>query len=236
MGIGKIMEMMIESIFKIFTPENINFMFEGVKISLLVAVCALLMGIVLGTLAATCRISKNIVLRIIGRIYVDVIRGTPMLLQLSFIYLGIPMIYQLITGNYLGLDPLTVGILGIGINSGAYVCELIRSAIHSIDKGQWEAGKSLGLTQKQILIKIILPQSFKRIIPPLANEFIVLIKDSSLVSTIGVYDLMQTSQILGGRYYNYFLPMIAAGIVYLVLTLFISQITLKLEKRMAESD
>ena len=150
--------------------------------------------------------------------------------------MGVPMIYQMITGNYLGMDALAVGILGIGINSGAYVCELIRGAINSIDKGQWEAGKSLGLTQNQILIKIILPQSFKRIIPPLANEFIVLIKDSSLVSTIGVYDLMQTSNILGGKYYNYFVPMIGAALVYLVLTLVISHFTMKLEKRLAESD
>ena len=182
------------------------------------------------------QICKNIILKGIGRVYVDLIRGTPMLLQLSFIYLGVPMIYQMITGNYLGMDALAVGILGIGINSGAYVCELIRGAINSIDKGQWEAGKSLGLTQSQILMKIILPQSFKRIIPPLANEFIVLIKDSSLVSTIGVYDLMQTSNILGGKYYNYFVPMIGAALVYLVLTLVISHFTMKLEKRLAESD
>lgn len=227
---------LIESITKIFTPENIAFMFEGVKISLLVAICSLLMGIVLGTIAASFRISRNPILKGIGRVYVDLIRGTPMLLQLSFIYLGVPMIYQMITGNYLGMDALAVGILGIGINSGAYVCELIRGAINSIDKGQWEAGKSLGLTQNQILMKIILPQSFKRIIPPLANEFIVLIKDSSLVSTIGVYDLMQTSNILGGKYYNYFVPMIGAALVYLVLTLVISHFTMKLEKRLAESD
>jgi polar amino acid transport system permease protein len=227
---------LIESITKIFTPENIAFMFEGVKISLLVAICSLLIGIILGTLAASCRISRNPILKGIGRVYVDLIRGTPMLLQLSFIYLGVPMIYQMITGNYLGMDALAVGILGIGINSGAYVCELIRGAINSIDKGQWEAGKSLGLTQNQILMKIILPQSFKRIIPPLANEFIVLIKDSSLVSTIGVYDLMQTSNILGGKYYNYFVPMIGAALVYLVLTLVISHFTMKLEKRLAESD
>ena len=146
------------------------------------------------------------------------------------------MVYQMITGNYLSVDALTIGIIAIGINSGAYVCELIRGAINSIDKGQWEAGMSLGLNHNQILLKIILPQSFKRIIPPLANEFIVLIKDSSLISTIGVYDLMKTSNILGTKYYNYFYPMIFAGLVYLVLTLLISQITSRIEKRMAESD
>ena len=230
------MEDLIQTILNIFTPENINFLFEGVKISLLIAVSSLLLGTIIGTVLASFRISKNIVLKAIGRVYVDLIRGTPMLLQLSFLYLGLPMLYQTITGEYLGMDALSVGIIGIGMNSGAYVCELIRGAINSIDKGQWEAGKSLGLTQSQILMKIILPQSFKRIIPPLANEFIVLIKDSSLVSTIGVYDLMQTSNILGGKYYNYFVPMIGAALVYLVLTLVISHFTMKLEKRLAESD
>lgn len=230
------MQDLIQTILNIFTVENVNFLFEGVKISLLIAISSLLLGTIIGTVLASFRISKNIVLKVIGRVYVDLIRGTPMLLQLSFLYLGLPMLYQTITGEYLGMDALSVGIIGIGMNSGAYVCELIRGAINSIDKGQWEAGKSLGLTQSQILMKIILPQSFKRIIPPLANEFIVLIKDSSLVSTIGVYDLMQSSKILGGKYYNYFIPMIAVAIVYLVLTLVISHFTTKLEERMAESD
>lgn len=230
------MAQFVETIQEIFTPENLLFMFEGVKISLLVAILGLLIGTLLGTLAASMRISRSKILTAVGRIYVDVIRGTPMLLQLSFFYLGFPMVYQMITGKYLSVDALSIGILAIGINSGAYVCELIRGAINSIDKGQWEAGMSLGLNHKQILMKIILPQSFKRIIPPLANEFIVLIKDSSLISTIGVYDLMKTSNILGSKYYNYFYPMIFAGIVYLVLTLVISQITSRIEKRVAESD
>ena len=230
------MEAFLAEIVKIFTPENLMFMFEGVKISLLVAVFGLRIGTLLGTLAASLCISRSKLLKLIGRIYVDVIRGTPMLLQLSFFYLGFPMVYQMITGNYLSVDALIIGIIAIGINSGAYVCELIRGAINSIDKGQWEAGMSLGLNHNQILMKIILPQSFKRIIPPLANEFIVLIKDSSLISTIGVYDLMKTSNILGAKYYNYFYPMIFAGLVYLVLTLLISQITSRIEKRMAESD
>lgn len=230
------MDKFIETVTKIFTPDNLMFMLSGVKISLFVAICCVIIGTILGTIAAAGRISKNKVLNVISGIYVDVIRGTPMLLQLSIFYLGFPMMYQMITGKYLSVNALFMGILAIGINSGAYTCELIRGAINSIDKGQWEAGKSLGLNEKQILIKIILPQSFKRIIPPLANEFIVLIKDSSLISTIGVYDLMQTSNILGGKYYNYFYPMIAAALVYLVLTMLISQITTRIEKRLAESD
>jgi polar amino acid transport system permease protein len=146
------------------------------------------------------------------------------------------MLYQMITGDYLPVNALLMGILAIGINSGAYSCELIRSSINAVDKGQWEAGLSLGLRRSVILKKIILPQAFKRIIPPLANEFITLIKDSSLVSTIGVIDLMKSSNILGARYYNYFFPMIGAAFIYLILTLTIAHFTGKLERRLAEGD
>lgn len=227
---------MIATAAKIFTSENIWFMLKGAQISLLVAVLGTVFGTVFGVIAAVCKISKSKILRLIGNVYVELIRGTPMLLQLSFLYLGIPMLYQMITGNYWSAPALTMGIIGISINSGAYSCELIRSAINAIDKGQWEAGMSIGLNRSQIMKKIILPQSFKRIIPPLANEFITLIKDSSLISTIGVVDLMKTSTILGARYYNYFFPMIGTGVVYLILTLITSKITAQIERKMAESD
>ena len=221
---------------KIFTAENILFMLKGAKISIFVAFCCTIIGTVLGVLAASCKISRSKLLNTIGNLYVELIRGTPMLLQISFFFLGIPMLYQMITGKYLDTNALLTGILAIGINSGAYSCELIRGAINSIDKGQWEAGKAIGLNHGQIMRKIILPQSFKRIIPPLANEFITLIKDSSLVSTIGVVDLMQSTSILGARYYNYFFPMIGAGLVYLVFTLVTSRFTTMIERKMAESD
>ena len=227
---------MWETLRKIFTGENIVFMLKGMRISLVVAVCATVMGILLGVLAAICKMSRSKILRILGNVYVEFIRGTPMLLQLSFFYLGIPMLYQMITGKYLAVNALLMGILAIGINSGAYSCELIRSSINAIDKGQWEAGMSIGLPRSKILKKIILPQAFKRIIPPLTNEFITLIKDSSLVSTIGVVDLMKSSNILGAKYYNYFFPMIGAALIYLVLTLTIAQLTGKLERRLAEGD
>ncbi len=211
-------------------------MLQGAKISLLVAVCAVLIGTVLGIIAAACKLSRNIILRIIANIYVEFIRGTPMLLQLSFAFLGIPLIYQLITGNYLSVDPLLLGIGAIGINSGAYSCELIRSSINAVDIGQWEAGYSLGMSHKQTMNKIILPQAFRRIIPPLTSEFITLIKDSSLISTIGVVDLMKTSEIIGAHYYNYFLPMLGAGLIYFVLTFAISRLSAFIERKVAISD
>jgi len=221
---------------EIFTAENIAFMLRGAGVSILVAICSVFFGTLLGILAATCKISKNKILQVIGNFYVELIRGTPMLLQLTFLFLGVPTMYKMITGNYLSMEPVLTGIIALSINSGAYSCELIRSAINSIDKGQWEAGKSIGLTNSQIMKKIILPQSFKIIIPPLANELIVLIKDSSLISTIGAVELMKASTILGTRYYNPIYPLMGAGLVYLVLTLVISKLTSVLERRMSESD
>ena len=227
---------MFETFVKIFTPENVVFMLKGAKVSITVAVFATFFGTVFGVIAASCKISRSKVLQFIGNFYVELIRGTPMLLQMSFFYLGLPMLYQMVTGNYISVNPLFMGIAAISVNSGAYSCELIRSAINSIDKGQWEAGMSVGLNHSQIMKLIILPQSFKRIIPPLVNEFITLIKDSSLVSTIGVVDLMKTSSILGARYYNYFFPMIGVGVIYLIMTLIVSKLATMLERKMAESD
>ena len=129
-----------------------------------------------------------------------------------------------------------MGTIAIAINSGAYSTELFRSAIQSVDKGQWEAAKTIGLTHKQTLREIILPQAFKRILPPYINEFIVLIKDSSLLSTIGAAELLQRADVLGAKFYNYLLPLLFATVAYLVMTLTISYFARRLERRLAESD
>jgi len=226
----------MEAIIKIFSQENIIWLLKGAAMSLFIACICLVAGTILGVLAASAKISRNKILKVIGSVYVEVIRGTPMLLQISFFFLGVPSIYRMITGGFLRVSNLWMGILAISINSGAYSCELIRGAINSIDKGQWEAGRSLGLTHKQNMRKIILPQAFKRIIPPLANEFITLVKDSSLVSTIGVVELMQAQRVVGTAHYNFFFPLIGAGVIYLVITFTISRFTGALERKMAESD
>lgn len=221
---------------KILTYNNIMFMLKGAGMSIAIAIGALLLGTVLGVIGAACKISSKKPLRVLAGIYVELIRGTPMLLQILFFFLGIPTLYRLITGTGISPNPYLIGLIAMSINSGAYSTELIRSSIQSIDKGQWEAGKSLGLNYFQIMKSLILPQAFKRIIPPLVSEFIVLIKDSSLISTIGAIELLKTSQILGARYYNYLIPLVSASIMYLTLTLTISLFANKLERRLAVSD
>lgn len=227
---------MIEKIVGIFTFDNTMFMLKGAGISLLIATLCLIFGTIIGMVIASFKISKNKILRVLGSIYVEIIRGTPMLLQLMFFYLGIPSIYLAITGNGLDVPPVALAIIAISMNSGAYVAELIRGTINGIDKGQWEAGLSLGLSYQQTLKMIIMPQVFKRITIPLANEYITLIKDSSLGSVIGVVELLQASKIIGTNYYNYVYPLVGAAVFYLIITLTISYFTNKLEMRMSFSD
>ena len=213
-----------------------QFMVKGAGYSLLVAICALAGGSVLGLLAAMARMGKNKIARAIANVYVEVIRGTPMMLQILLLYLGGPVITRTLFHYVFTPNPILVGTIAIAINSGAYSTELFRSAIQSVDKGQWEAAKTIGLTHKQTLREIILPQAFKRILPPYINEFIVLIKDSSLLSTIGAAELLQRADVLGAKFYNYLLPLLFATVAYLVMTLTISYFARRLERRLAESD
>ena len=226
----------MEIISKIVTPQNIEYMLKGAMMSIIVAVSALFFGTIIGIFGAAAKLSKNKILKTLANIYVQVIRGTPMMLQILFFYLAGPVIWKGIFGYVFTPNPLIVGIIAISINSGAYSIELIRSAIQSIDKGQWEASKALGLSYTQMMKLVILPQSFKRILPPFISEFITLIKDSSLLSTIGAVELLQSAKILGGRYYNYIIPLCMASIVYLIITSAIAFFANKLERKLAESD
>lgn len=221
---------------KIFTPENLLFLVKGAFISLVIAGLSLFIGLIFGILGASAKISKNKILRAIGNTYVEIIRGTPMLLQVLLLYTALPLIYTELTGNIIRPDVYVIGVIAMSINSGAYTTELIRSGINGVDRGQWEAGESLGLSYYQTMRLIILPQAFKRIVPPLVSEFITLIKDSSLISTIGAVELLKAAQVVGGKYYDFMTPLCMAAVLYLVMTLSISFVARKLERKLAESD
>ncbi len=221
---------------KIFTAENLLYMLKGAGFSLLIAVCALIGGSVLGLLAATLKMSKHKLPKIIANIYVEVIRGTPMMLQILMLYLCGPVVTKALFGYVYTPNPLVIGTIAVAINSGAYTSELFRSAIQAVDKGQWEAARTIGLSYRQTMQEVILPQAFKRILPPYINEFIVLIKDSSLLASIGTIELLHSAEVLGARYYNYLAPLLCATVMYLIMTLTISYFARKLERRLAESD
>jgi His/Glu/Gln/Arg/opine family amino acid ABC transporter permease subunit len=220
----------------IFTADNLKFLVQGAGISLLLALGAVAIGCVIGILLAAAKLSHSKVLHVIANIYVELFRGTPMLLQILFFYLGIPVLYQRITGTRMSANPYLVGLLSLSFNSGAYQTELIRSGIQGVDKGQWEACETLGIGYKTMMKEIILPQAFRHIIPPLVSEFITLIKDSSLISSIGALELLYRAEVLGKKYYDYLDPLIMAGIIYLILTIITSYLSKKLERRMAVSD
>lgn len=220
----------------IFTSENLTFLVQGAGVSLLLALGSVAIGCVIGILLAAAKLSHSKVLHVIANVYVELFRGTPMLLQILFFYLGVPVLYQRITGTRMSADPYLVGLLSLSFNSGAYQTELIRSGIQGVDKGQWEACETLGISYGTMMKEIILPQAFRHIIPPLVSEFITLIKDSSLISNIGALELLYRAQVLGKKYYDYLDPLILAGVLYLIMTVITSYFSKRLERRLAVSE
>ena len=221
---------------EVFTLANILYLAKGALLSIGIAALSLLFGLILGTLGATGKRSKHALPRDIANVYVTIIRGTPLLLQILIIFSVIPSMYTEITGKILRIDPLLIGVLAMSINSGAYQTELIRSGVNAVDKGQWEACETLGLSNWKTLKLVILPQAFKRIVPPLISEFITLIKDSSLISCIGAVELLKGAQIIGAQYFDVMSPYMLAAIFYLVMTCVVSMIGMKVEKRLSVSD
>jgi His/Glu/Gln/Arg/opine family amino acid ABC transporter permease subunit len=227
-------EIVLEGFLKVW--EFKSFLLQGTIITLQMTIGALIIGIILGMIVGMARISRNKIAKSLAGVYLTIIRGTPMLLQILFIFVGIPQVTLLLTGTSISFDPVMAGTIGIGINSAAYVAEIIRSGIQSIDQGQMEAARSLGLTHNQAMKHIILPQAFRNIIPPLGNEAIVLLKDTSLVSAIGGRELMNSAKIMGAKFYMYAEFLVGAAIVYLICTFFISNVVSYTERRLKAND
>lgn len=206
-----------------------KFIIEGLINTLIIAFFAVIIGFVIGIFIALVRdnYDKNGKLKVLNKLcswYVNIVRGTPVLLQLMIIYYVIFKSYD--------ISIIIVGILAFGLNSGAYVSEIIRSGINSIDKGQLEAGLSLGLGYKKTMMYVIIPQAIKNIMPALGNEFITLIKETSAGAYIGIMELTKASDIIASRTYDYFFPLIIIAIIYFVLTYSLSKIVNKMEEKL----
>lgn len=206
---------------------------DGLQNTLKITFFAVLIGIVLGFLVAIIRSTyentrKLKILNAVCSVYLTVIRGTPVVVQLMIMY------FIIFAFN----DPGQVftAILAFGINSGAYVAEIFRSGINSIEKGQFEAGRSLGFNYAQTMWFIIMPQAFKNVVPTLANEFIVLLKETSVAGYIGLQDLTKGGDIIKSRTYSAFMPLIAVAIIYLVMVMVFSQLVKLLERRLHKSE
>lgn len=197
---------------------------QGAGLTILLTLVSIFFGLILGLLLALGRLSKNVFFDRLSQFYIWLFRGTPLLLQIFFIYYALP------TFTPITIDALPAAFIALSLNSGAYLAEIIRAAIQSIDKGQMEASKALGMSFTQAMRRIIIPQSYRRLIPPTGNEFIALLKDSSLVSIIAMTELMRTTSLLANSSGNaiYYIP---CAILYLAMTTIFTFVFGKLEKK-----
>lgn len=202
---------------------------KGALMTVELTIISVGIGVVIGIFGGIARVSKNPILLIPSTIYVEVIRGTPLLAQLFLVYFGPPSLG-------INLPPFTAAVVAMGINSGAYVTEIFRGGIQSIERGQMEAARSLGLSYLQAMRYIILPQAFKRILPPLGNEFIAMLKDSSLASTIAMAELMRVGREITSRTFRSFEVLAVVALLYLAITLPLSLLVRYTERRMSISD
>lgn len=217
------------------TKEFLDLIFSGLGTTFLISFFAAILGLILGTLVALCLISKSksVIFKILRgacKVYITIIRGTPMALQLFIMVFAIFAIK--------GFPTEITAILAFGINSGAYVAENIRAGILSVDIGQTEAGRALGLTNKMTMIKIVIPQAIKNVIPAIGNELIALIKETSIVSMIGLVDLTQAAKIIGAgnNLASYVVPMVSVAIFYLGIVYLLTFAIKMIERRLRAGD
>ncbi len=205
--------------------DILKYLLPAVPWTILITVTSFALAVVVGLLVGLMRISKKKLLRTIAGIYIDVIRGVPLLVQIFFIYFGL--------GTILNLDRFPAGVLAVGICYSAYLAEILRSGIEAIDYGQYEAAQSLGMTRFQTLRHVIIPQSIRIVIPPTANQFIASLKDSSLVSIIGLRELTRAGREYYAQTFTDFQTWFLVGVIYLLMTVSLSRVVKYLEKYFA---
>ncbi|CXS88755.1 extracellular glutamine-binding protein [Staphylococcus aureus] len=213
-----------------FISKYGSFFLKGIKITILISLIGVALGSILGAFVALMKLSKIKIISWIASIYIEILRGTPMLVQVFIVFFGITAA--------LGLDisALVCGTIALVINSSAYIAEIIRAGITAVDKGQMEAARSLGLNYRQTMKSVIMPQAIKNILPALGNEFVTLIKESSIVSTIGVGEIMFNAQVVQGISFDPFTPLLVAAALYFVLTFVLTRIMNMIERRLNASD
>ena len=228
MTLGKIVHDMWDIFVTYYLGQGL--LWTGVGYTLALSAIAVLAGVILGSLMAVGKMSRFKVLRAIITAFVEIIRGTPALLQLFIAYFIVPMIF-----SFAEMTPFTCVAVGLSLNSAAYVTEIIRSGINAVDKGQTEAARALGLTSRTTMMKVVMPQAVKNILPALGNEFITVIKETSLASTFFVGELMTTYSVIKGVTFNVIPTLMDIGVIYFVLTFTLSKLLGMAERRMRAS-
>ncbi len=212
-----------------FLSNYYMFFVNGAKFTIFLAFFTVLIGVMLGVILALMKLSNKKILNLIAAAYIEFIRGTPVLVQLYIVFYGLPHLG-------ISLPDFVAGIIALSVNSSAYVAEIIRAGIQAVDKGQMEAARSLGMPPAMAMRYIIIPQAIKNILPALGNEFIVVIKESSIASIIGIHELMYNADTVRGNIFQPFEPLIVAAIMYFLMTFTLSKIIGTFERRMKTSD
>ena len=201
---------------------------EGATTTVLLSFFSVIVGVGCGTLMALARLSSNKFLSKSSKVYIDIIRGTPLLVQLYLVYFGLATV--------LDLNDFVSGVIAVSVNTTAYIAEIIRSGIQSVDKGKMEGARSMGMPKRMAMRQIILPQAMKNILPAIGNEFATLIKETSIVSLIGIHDLMYSSDTVRGATFTVFIPLLMTAFLYFVMTTTIAFFMDKLERKLQASD
>lgn len=217
-----------EFIQSFITKARYELIVEGIVTTVETSIVAVVLGVLIGMVVALCSLSRSKILRGISKVYTDVIRGTPSVTQLLIIY------YIVFASSV--LPKWMIASVAFGVNSGAYVAEIIRAGIMSIDKGQTEAGRSLGMTHAQTMLHIIIPQAVKNIFPALCNEFIVLIKETAIVGYIGLRDIAKAGDQIKAATYKPFMPLVGTAVIYFVMIKILTVLFARLEKRLRKAD
>lgn len=228
--------------------NSLPLILEGALHTLEITLIAVSIGFILGLFAGLARLSKKRTIRFLATCYVDFFRGTPLLVQIFMVYFGLPQLlgsFQTFMMDTFGMsqiwqsthiDPFPAAIISTSLNSGAYIAEIFRAGVQSIERGQMEAARSLGMTHIQAMRFVILPQAFKRIIPPLGNEFIAMLKDTSLLSVIGFEEMARRGQLIIAQTYKPFHIWLTVAFIYLIMTFAISRLVDYLERRLKAGD
>jgi polar amino acid transport system permease protein len=208
-----------------FLPKYYMYFVRGAGYTLLLTAMTVGLGLVGGTVLALMKLSHKKALKGFSTAYIEFIRGTPLLVQLYLVYYGLK-----------DMPMLAAGVIAMSINSSAYIAEIIRGGINAVDKGQLEAARSLGMSHRMAFREIIMPQAFKNILPAMGNEFIILIKESAIVSVIGLHDLMYNADTIRGITFNPFGPLIVVAVIYFIMTFGLSNVMGVFERRLRVSD
>ncbi len=215
---------------------GIKIAYSGVGATLSITVVAVIIGVTLGLIAALCKLSKHKALSLPAKVYIELLRGTPLLVQALILYYGVPMLLQQHGIMFRWDYPIIAGMIVCGINSSAYVAEIIRSGLQAVDPGQTEASRSLGMTNFQAMKLVIIPQAFRIILPALGNEFVSLIKETAVLSVITITEITRKSTLWSSVTFQSWPAYLGTAFVYLTLTIPLSRVVLYMERRMAQSD